>query len=45
MHLKKENAGYLNLSEFVRNKILGNDLYIEKMIREIHHEVVRKKQL
>ena len=45
MQLKKESAGYLNLSEFIRNKIIGNDLHVEKMIREIHHEVVRKKQL
>ena len=38
--LKKENAGYQNLSQFVRDFLLRDDLVTEKLIREIHEKVV-----
>ena len=41
--LKKENAGYQNLSQFVRDFLLKDDLATEKLIREIHKEIVKTK--
>ena len=38
--LKKENAGYYNLSNFVREFLLRDDLATEKLIRDIHKKVV-----
>jgi len=38
---KKEAAGYRNLSQFIRDRILRDSLYVEKMIKEIHERIVK----
>ena len=43
IQLKKEQAGYSSLSDFIRNTLLRNNLWAEKMIREIHHAVMKKE--
>ena len=43
IQLKKEQAGYSSLSDFIRNTLLRNNLWTEKMIREIHHAVMKKE--
>jgi len=39
---KKEAAGYRNLSQFIRDRVLKDSLYVEHMIKEIHQAIVKK---
>ena len=41
IQLKKEQAGYCSLSDFIRNKLLNDNLSTEKLIRDIHEKVAR----
>jgi|APSaa5957512535_1039671.scaffolds.fasta_scaffold455269_2 hypothetical protein len=43
IQLKKEQAGYISLSDFIRTTLLKNNLWTEKMLKEIHDAVVRKE--
>lgn len=42
MQNKKEAAGYATLSQFIRDRCLKDDLWIEQKINEIHQAVVKK---
>ena len=39
---KKEAAGYRNVSQFIRDRVLKDSLYVEHMIKEIHQAIVKK---
>jgi len=38
--LRKENAGYNTLSQFVRDLLLKEDLAVLKMLQDIHEKVI-----
>lgn len=38
--LRKENAGYNTLSQFVRDLLLKDDLAVLKMLQDIHKKVI-----
>ena len=40
---KKENLGYVSLSQFVRDLLLKNDLATFRMISEIHDKIMGNK--
>ena len=38
--LRKENAGYTTLSQFVRDLLLKEDLAVLKMLQDIHKKIL-----
>lgn len=43
--LRKDNAGYKTISQFVRDLMLKDDMVMLKLVQEIHRKIVESKNV
>lgn len=43
--LRKDNAGYKTISQFVRDLMLKDDMAMLKLVQEIHKKIVESKNV